>query len=101
MSGGVAKTAKKQKVILTELEKLAKKMGLKVSTGKLVYAGLKLRSGQCVLREEQWLVLDRAQPFEDQVELFKRALTDLGVEKELIPEDLKDVFGTEFTVAQS
>ncbi|MDR1872325.1 MAG: hypothetical protein LBS60_10500 [Deltaproteobacteria bacterium] len=82
---------KKQRIILSELEKLSKKLGLKVSSGKLVYAGLKLRSGQCSLRQEPWLILDRSQPFEEQVELFRQALANLTLDEEAIPPDLKEV----------
>ncbi|MDR1578432.1 MAG: hypothetical protein LBT86_09465 [Deltaproteobacteria bacterium] len=84
-------SAKKQKALLSELEKLAKKVGLKVSTGKLIYAGLKLKSGQCSLRREPWLIVDRAQPFEEQVELFRLALTQMELEPERIPDHLKEI----------
>ncbi|MDR1678040.1 MAG: hypothetical protein LBS44_06585 [Deltaproteobacteria bacterium] len=65
---------KKQALILSELDKLAKKVGLKVSVGKLIFAGLKLKSGRCLLRQEDWLVVDRFQPFEEQADLYRRAL---------------------------
>ncbi|MDR1314916.1 MAG: hypothetical protein LBQ12_14805 [Deltaproteobacteria bacterium] len=61
------------------LERFAKAKGLKVSTGKLFYAGLRLKSGQCVYREEPWLVLDRFQAFDDQLELFRKAFADLKI----------------------
>ncbi|MDR1545469.1 MAG: hypothetical protein LBU12_01870 [Deltaproteobacteria bacterium] len=47
---------------------------MRVSSGRLIYAGLRLKSGQCSLHDEPWLVVDRFQPFEDQLEIFRRAL---------------------------
>jgi hypothetical protein len=70
---------KKQCHVISELDKLAKKAGLKVSAGKLDFAGLKLRSGRCLLRQEDWLVVDRLQSFEDQVELYRRALSEVDI----------------------
>ncbi|MDR1083426.1 MAG: hypothetical protein LBP22_00860 [Deltaproteobacteria bacterium] len=78
-------SGKKQKEIINELTRVAKNVGLKVSSGKLFYAGLKLKSGQCSLREESWLVVDKTQPYEDQIELYKRALADLE-----LPDDLPE-----------
>ncbi|MDR1081325.1 MAG: hypothetical protein LBQ79_10295 [Deltaproteobacteria bacterium] len=69
----------KQREQLSLLEKFARGLGLKVSSGNLLFAGLRLKSGQCVYREEPWLVLDRTQPFEDQLELFRKAFEDLDV----------------------
>ncbi|MDR1607465.1 MAG: hypothetical protein LBT38_03550 [Deltaproteobacteria bacterium] len=86
-------SVKKQKILLSDLEKLAKKVGLKVSTGKLLYAGLKLKSGQCSFRQEPWLIVDRTQPFEEQVELFRQALTRLDLPQMEIPDNLKDLLG--------
>jgi hypothetical protein len=88
-------SSRKQKEILNDLEKLAKKTGLKVSSGKLVYAGLKLKSGQCSLREESWLIVDRTQPYEDQLEIYRQALSRLELPDEEIPRGLKDVLGSE------
>ena len=76
--------SKAQNQVLSELEKLAKKAGLKTSAGKLVFAGLKLKSGECRLRRENWLVVDRQQPFEDQLELFRRALGSVNLEPGLL-----------------
>ncbi|MDR2141069.1 MAG: hypothetical protein LBR11_04650 [Deltaproteobacteria bacterium] len=86
--------ARKQKNILTDLEKLAKSVGLKVSTGKLIYAGLKLKSGQCSLRQEPWLIVDRTQPFEEQVELYRQAFDKIGLEPGQIPAKLREVLGS-------
>ena len=71
---------KRQKDVLTELEKLAKKLGLKVSSGKLLFAGLKLKGGRCSLRDEPWLVLDRFLPYQDQVDTFKKAFLEITPE---------------------
>jgi hypothetical protein len=89
----VTGSAKKRKTILVELVKLAKKAGIKVSTGKLVYAGVKLKGGQCSLREETWLVIDQAMPFEEQVEACRQAILQRDLAKEKIPDDLKEIFG--------
>jgi hypothetical protein len=70
---------KKQTKIISELDKLAKKIGLKVSAGKLVFAGLKLKAGSCLLRQENWLVVDRFQPFEEQLDTYRRALSDFDL----------------------
>ncbi|MDR2367154.1 MAG: hypothetical protein LBF58_03450 [Deltaproteobacteria bacterium] len=75
-SSGLTKT---QNQVIGELDKLAKKNGLKVSGGKLVYAGLRLRGGNCVLRRENWLVVDRLQPYEDQLDAYRRALSGFGL----------------------
>ncbi|MDR1041991.1 MAG: hypothetical protein LBR80_17855 [Deltaproteobacteria bacterium] len=65
---------------LSVLEKFARSRGLKVSFGKLFYGGVRLRSGQCVFKEEPWLVLERSQPYEEQLELFRKAFDDLKIE---------------------
>jgi len=67
--------SKKQKVILEVLEDAARRAGLKISTGRLRYAGLKLKGGSCLLRGRRWLIMDRAQPFEDLLEIFRQALS--------------------------
>ena len=67
--------SKKQKVILEVLEDAARRAGLTVSTGRLRYAGLKLKGGSCLLRGRRWLILDRAQPFEDLLEIFRQVLS--------------------------
>jgi hypothetical protein len=65
---------RKQAQVISELEKLARRAGLRVSAGKLVFAGLRLKQGGCLLRREPWLVLDRLQPFEEQLDVLRRAL---------------------------
>jgi len=67
--------SKKQKVILEVLEDAARRAGLTVSTGRLRYAGLKLKGGSCLLRGRRWLIMDRAQPFEDLLEIFRQVLS--------------------------
>jgi hypothetical protein len=71
---------KKQREILEALERAARRLGLKVSTGRLLlFAGLRLKGGSCRLRDHRWLVLDRTQPFDDLVDIYRQVLT---------PEDL-------------
>lgn len=65
---------KKQSAILKALEGAARRQGLKVSVGQLRFAGLKLKGGNCLLREKQWLILDKSQPFDDLVELYRQVL---------------------------
>jgi len=72
---GRAPLSKKQKAILEALEAAAKRAGLKISTGPLRYAGLKLKGGSCLFRDRRWLIMDRAQPFDDLVEIFRQALS--------------------------
>jgi hypothetical protein len=67
--------SKKQKAILEALEAAARRAGLKVSTGRLRYAGLKLKGGSCLLRGRRWLIMDRTQPFDDLLEIFRQALS--------------------------
>ena len=67
--------SKKQKAILAALEEAARRAGLKVSTGRLRYAGLKLKGGSCLLRGRRWLIMDRTQPFDDLLEIFRQTLS--------------------------
>ena len=67
--------SKKQTALLKDLEAAARRAGLTVSTGPLRYAGLKLKGGNCLLRGRRWLILDRAQPFDDLLDIFRQALT--------------------------
>lgn len=57
------------------LETAARRLGLKVSSGQLRFAGLKLRGGSCLLRGRQWLILDRSQSFDDLVDIYRQALS--------------------------
>lgn len=68
---------RKQLEILKALEGAARRQGLKVSAsaGQLRFAGLKLKSGNCLLRGRQWLILDKSQPFDDLVELYRQVLS--------------------------
>ena|GEM_PF-3432823 len=67
--------SKKQRAILQALEAAARRAGLKVSTGRLRYAGLKLKGGSCLLKGSRWLIMDRTQPFDDLLEIFRQALS--------------------------
>jgi hypothetical protein len=82
---------KKQKENLAILEKLAKGLGIKVSSGKLLYAGLRLKGGQCILREEPWLILDRNQPYEEQLDLYREAIGSLNMELGALPPALVEI----------
>jgi hypothetical protein len=84
-------SAKKQKENLSSLEKLAKALGIKVSGGKLLYAGLRLKGGQCFLREEPWLILDRNQPYEEQLELYREAFGLLNLEPRELPPHAREI----------
>ena len=68
---------KKKRDTLGELERIAKSLGLKVHTDKLLFAGLKLKGGRCLLRERRWLVLDRFATYEERLEAFREAFRDL------------------------
>ncbi len=74
---------KKEAEALKALEQTARRLGLKVSVsaGQLRFAGLKLRGGSCLLRGNQWLILDKNQPFEELVDIYRQALSsrDLSV----------------------
>jgi hypothetical protein len=84
-------SAKKEKENLAILEKLAKGLGIKVSSGKLLYAGLRLKGGQCILRDEPWLILDRNQPYEEQLDLYREAFNKLNMDLTDLPPTLKDI----------
>ena len=83
-----AKVVKKQEETLRELERLARKVGLRVAYGDMKFAGLKLRSGHCLFKGERWLVLDRKQSFEDKLELFSDALGEFDLTGEELPPEL-------------
>ena len=67
--------SRKQLEVLKALEAAAKRQGLKVSAGQLRFAGLRLKGGSCLLRGRQWLILDKNQPFDDLVDIYRQALT--------------------------
>lgn len=79
---------KKQLEILKALEGAARDRGLKVSAGQLRFAGLRLRGGSCLLRGRQWLILDRSQPFDDLVELYRQVLSPAELAGCGLPPDL-------------
>lgn len=81
---------KKQLEILKALEGAARRQGLKVSAsaGQLRFAGLKLRGGSCLLRGRQWLILDKSQPFDDLVELYRQVLSADELAECGLPPDL-------------
>ncbi|MDR2443644.1 MAG: hypothetical protein LBE31_09010 [Deltaproteobacteria bacterium] len=77
---------KKQQSLLADYERLAKMTGLKVSAGRLVFAGLRLKGGRCSLRSQNWLVIDRFQTFEEQLDCFRAALAGQTITEELLEE---------------
>ncbi len=85
------KITKKQQQTLRELEKLARGLGIKVSYGRLKFAGLKLKGGECLFKGEKWVVMDRKQPFEDQLEVFRTAINQFDLTEENIPALLKGI----------
>jgi len=81
--------SKKQQQVLKALETAARRQGLKVSVGQLRVAGLRLKGGSCLLRGRQWIILDRYQPFDDLIEVYRQALSldslaGLGLGDELV-----------------
>ncbi|MFH1135899.1 MAG: hypothetical protein V1816_07415 [Pseudomonadota bacterium] len=86
------KFTKKQRDALGELEKLAKRLGMRVSFGNLKFAGLNLKGGHCRLKEEKWLVVDRRRSFEEQVDIFREALGQFELSEEDTPPVLKRFF---------
>jgi hypothetical protein len=80
-----------EKGTLLRLERLAKAAGMRVSTGKLIYAGIKLTPGICSLRGETWLILDSGQSFDEQVDLYREAFSAIPFDHALIPGDLRNL----------
>ncbi|MBW1711007.1 MAG: hypothetical protein JRG97_14765 [Deltaproteobacteria bacterium] len=77
----------KQKQILNKLEKLAEQVGLRVSYGDMKFAGLRLKSGQCLFKGERWLVIGSKDRFEDKLDLFREAFQHTNLtDEELSPE---------------
>ena len=82
-----SRVTKKQEHILRELDKLARRLGLRVSYGNLRFAGLKLKGGQCLFKGEKWVVVDRKQPYEDQLDVFREAIVQFDLSSlEILPE---------------
>lgn len=82
---------KKRKENLSLIERQVKGLGVKVSGGKLLYAGLRLKGGQCVFREEPWLVIDRNLPYEEQLEQYREALKTLAIDPKNLSPAVKDI----------
>jgi len=79
---------KKQEETIHQLEDLARRLGLEVSYGDMKFAGLKLRSGQCLFKGRPWLILDRKQSFEEKLELFVQALAGFDLSGEELPAEV-------------
>ena len=86
-----ARKTKKQQIILKELEKLAKRLGVRVSYGDLRFGGLRLKGGQCLFKGEKWMVLDRKQAFDDQLDIFLSVLNQADLSGQEIPPELENV----------
>lgn len=84
-----------QENTLRDLENLARRLGLKISYGDMKFAGLKLKSGQCLFRGNPWLVLDRKQTFEEKLDLFRSALTQFPLDEQPITTELTGLLGLE------
>ncbi len=80
--------SKKQREILKALETVARRSGLKVSSGQLRFAGLRLKGGSCFLRGRQWLVLDKNQPFEELLDIYREALPLEALLSDALPDEL-------------
>ena len=88
-----SRLTKKQEHILREFDRLARRLGLRVSYGNLRFAGLKLKGGQCLFKGEKWVVVDRHQPYEDQLDVFREAIIQFDLsDKDILPE-LKNILG--------
>ena len=91
---------KRQKKTIAELEKIAKTLGIRVSAGDLRFGGLKLKSGQCLFRGETWVVVDRHQPFEEQVDVLSEAIgaldwEPLNIDSEIVKIIRKSIDGNQ------
>ena len=82
---------KKQQQILNALEKVAEQAGFRVSYGDMKFAGLKLRSGQCLFKSERWLVLGSKDRFEDKLDLFREALQEFDLSQAELSEELAEL----------
>ncbi len=85
----ISKQQKKQ--ILTELEALAVRAGLKISYGDMKFAGLRLKSGLCLFKGRRWLVLGSKDRFEDKINLFKEALQEADFSGEELSPELAEI----------
>lgn len=79
--------SKKQRDVLHALETAARRVGLKVSAGQLRFAGLKIRSGSCLLHGNKWLILDKNQPFEELLDIYRQVLSTQELIKCGLPDD--------------
>jgi len=91
-------TAKKilkqqQQDLLDELEKLAARKGLRISYGDMKFAGLRLKSGQCLFKGEPWVVLSRQDALEDKLALIGEALMRFDLSGEKLLADLVEILG--------
>lgn len=81
--------SKKQRETLAALDKLAQRAGLKVSYGRLNYAGLRFKGGGCRFKGRNWLIIDRLRSFEEQLEVFQAVLSERDWPDDISPDLLK------------
>ena len=84
---------KQQQDLLDELERLAARKGLRISYGDMKFAGLRLRSGQCLFKGEPWVVLSRQDALEDKLALIGEALMRFDLSGEKLPVGLAELLG--------
>lgn len=84
---------KQQQDLLDELEKLAARKGLRISYGDMKFAGLRLKSGQCLFKGEPWVVLSRQDALEDKLALIGEALMQFDLSGEELPAGLAELLG--------
>jgi len=87
------KSTKKQQDLLGELEKLAARKGLRISYGDMKFAGLRLKSGQCLFKGEPWVVLSRQDALEEKLALIGEALMQFDLSGEELRPDLAKMLG--------
>ena len=85
------KTLQKQGERLKELERLAQKLGIKVSYSDMKFAGLRLKSGQCIFRGRYWLVLNRKDHYEEKVNFFLEAFENFDLSDQEISPELAEI----------
>lgn len=83
------KNNRKQTEAIHSLEKIAQKIGLRVSYGDMKFAGLRLKGGHCIFKDEHWLVLNRKDDHDDKVDLFLEAFAHFDLSNLDIPADVE------------
>ncbi|MDR0882786.1 MAG: hypothetical protein LBP55_09655 [Candidatus Adiutrix sp.] len=81
---------RKQQDILKGLALAASRLGWRVSAGQLRFADLKLKGGNCRLRDSQWLILDKGQPFDDLLDIYRQVLSAEDLKSSGLPAELQE-----------